>query len=391
MGSWSAALLYFFPGLMTYKQFVTIVAVFSAACLVFQLIRRKGTVPRSFLMAVVVLTALLLAYMVTPLLYGTSNETHTSYFLVLVAQVAPAVMCAIFVAQDDKVQERMKRLAPIISLFFTFIAYQAIFHPTGTTATGYIANENGLSYQSATYLVAYAAGLMQYYLVSFDEVRWYRPFRNRFVKVLMFLLVLADFFMALIAGGRGAVVLFGIVSLISVFLWTKKKNTGRGGMITAMAVVVILTAAAVYIIHLAATSSIATSGFGRILNTIETGESSGRDWVYDSAWAAIAERPFFGHGLGSVYFEMGYYAHNFFLDAMVETGIVGCIFWVVILAKVIRNLVLMVKKDRTDYIWAVIFLDGFMMSMFSGYYLIIVPIAWVMAFLVQYRKRQEYE
>ena len=65
---------------------------------------------------------------------------------------------------------------------------------------------------------------------------------------------------------------------------------------------------------------------------------------------------------------------------MVETGILGTLFFVGVLVKTIKNLAIIVKRDITEYLWLVIFLDGFVMSMFSGYYLAHLPIAWSIGF-----------
>ncbi len=393
VGSWCAAVLYFFPNVFTYKQFVTVIAFVSAAGLIIQIIKRKGTLPRSFFQCVIALLLLIGAYMLTSVIYGEPNADYTGHLLVILAQIAPAALCAVLVARSEKARENIKRLAPVVSLIFTFIAFQGILHPTGISETGLINNENGMTYQSASYLVVYAAGLAEYYLISFRSVRWYRVFRNRIAAVLMFVLVLVDFFLALVAGGRGAIVLFGVVSLVAMFLWQRGRNSSPGGLITSLLVVAGLTGAAIYVIHLAATSEIPTSGFSRILLTIQTGESSGRDWVYESAWKVIADNPFFGHGLGSVYYTLGYYAHNFFLDAAVESGILGCGVWIALFGFAFWNLFSRVRKDLSEALWLILFLDGFVMSIFSGYYLSNIPIFWVIAFLFarEQEKKRELE
>ena len=92
------------------------------------------------------------------------------------------------------------------------------------------------------------------------------------------------------------------------------------------------------------------------------------------------EKPVFGHGVGSVFFEMGTYSHNFITDAMVEVGVIGTFIlfslFIILVFKAIKD----IYHDISDSLWLIIFLDGLVMSLFSGYYLAQIPLWWSVAF-----------
>ena len=54
-------------------------------------------------------------------------------------------------------------------------------------------------------------------------------------------------------------------------------------------------------------------------------EAIGTDnrWIrWNLAWNAFTKSPVFGHGLGSVFYEVGFYSHNIFTDMLCEGGVV---------------------------------------------------------------------
>lgn len=132
----------------------------------------------------------------------------------------------------------------------------------------------------------------------------------------------------------------------------------------------------------------ATSGFSRIVNTVETQDENGRDFLRAMALNSFLESPILGHGFGSVFYEIGEYSHNCVTDALVETGIIGAGIFVFLIIYVWKKSGQMMRYDITNFLWRIIFLDGIVMSLFSGYYLAHLPIYWTVGFVLSFKREK---
>lgn len=56
--------------------------------------------------------------------------------------------------------------------------------------------------------------------------------------------------------------------------------------------------------------------------------SSGRNIIYNYLATKISESPLLGHGVGIVQSDIGFTAHNIFIQILVETGILGLLIWI---------------------------------------------------------------
>src|SRR5690606_721606 len=109
------------------------------------------------------------------------------------------------------------------------------------------------------------------------------------------------------------------------------------------------------------------SGFiQRVLLSFESGDSSGRDVIYATMWEQIKDAPIFGQ-----YFVVksgeyiGYYPHNMVLEALGATGIIGGVFFVVWLVRmVVRSVKFINIKDERVWI-ALLFIQYMLFGMSS--------------------------
>lgn len=113
-------------------------------------------------------------------------------------------------------------------------------------------------------------------------------------------------------------------------------------------------------------------GFDRIFNFFGNAEAIGTDgrWIrWNLAWNAFTESPVFGHGLGSVFYEVGFYSHNIFTDMLCEGGVVLVSIFTFLLLKFVQASRMLIAEDYRNEIIVVVFLCSFVMNSFSGYYL----------------------
>lgn len=136
----------------------------------------------------------------------------------------------------------------------------------------------------------------------------------------------------------------------------------------------------IFAIHFAETSSLKTNGFERIVATVETGDSNGRDILREKALNAFEKSPIVGHGIGSVFNEIGEYSHNCITDSLVEGGLIGTIIYVLVIGVAFFKLYKRARLHNDEYIWLTFIVNGLILSLFSGYYLTQLPICWSTAF-----------
>ena len=377
----TSVLLFFFPALLTYKQMAIIIAVISSIVLFVSIFKeRKISYGMIITTCICILTITL--YFLTYVIYQKSNSVYNSFFLVLSGQVFPIVLCATLVAQSADVQHEIKRLSPICSVIFSFIAFFAAFFPTSVTTGGYVSNINGLNYQSTSYLAAYAAAFGFYYLLCFEKIAWHWIFQKRWIYYLIVVIVFVDLLVIFISGGRGGLVLYISQVCLAAYVFLKKERVSGVRIFKFIGFTIFSICMILLFIRFATNTDIKTNGFERILHTVNSLDTNGRDVFWDKAIPCFLERPLFGHGLGSVFYEIGIYTHNCVTDALVEIGMIGCLIYLLFLFISWEKGVKQLPIDYTDYIWLIIYLDGFIMSLFSGYYICQIPVLWASVFIL---------
>lgn len=295
-------------------------------------------------------------YFATRVFYGYTNPRYQTYFLSMGVHFIPAILVAVAVVSDRDIWKKVEMAMPTFILLYTLILANVVFTAKQGLNVSQTFNQGGLTYQSISYYSIFAFGLTMYLIANKNYSGWMR-------MVLIGLAVL-QFAMSIMAGGRGAFVL-GIVFLF--YFGMKRLSFWK-----LLQYSIILLVAG-YAIQMAfANDGIFNQGFDRIFNFFSDSNAIDTDqrWVrWHLAYEAFLRSPIIGHGLGSVFYEVGFYSHNIFTDLLCEGGILlGGIF--------VYCLVLFLKKSRqlirADYryeIIIIIFLCSFIMCCFSGYYL----------------------
>lgn len=383
---WCSALLTFASGLITYRQFALIVAVLSALAMAWIIFRRSWKIKQSTLIIFAIYSCIIILYYITPVFYGgMSNDKYRGFFLALAGQVFPAALTASFVASSYMTQEKIKKLAPVVSIVFSFLAIYAVLFPTSMTTGGYTDNENGLNYQSAAYLAAYASALAEYFLISNNISNQLNIMKSKLMTVFVAFTIFVDFIALLLAGGRGGFVAFVLIFLFTTYLGLIKGKLTPQGVAKLILGFTLIIVTVNLGIRFASNSDLQTSGFDRILQMVQYGANDkNRSRARLMAFEIFMDSPIIGHGLGSIFYELGAYSHNCFTDVIAEMGIVGFVVFVAIIVSTIRKGIKMSKKNLSDSLWLYFFLCGFIMSLFSGYYLTHIPMYWGIAFILSF-------
>lgn len=377
-------LLYFFPGIITYRQFALIMAVISSLYILREIIANKGKVSKTLFVVTIIAVFALLSYrLLTPALQRESTPSQfNSNFLALVGQVFPSILTACLISQHEETQERIKAWAPYIAILFTLVALVCTLRPATSTSAHLTENLNGFDYQVVSYVAAYSSGLLGFYLISREGVSQIGIFKTKAGIPIAFFGIFLDLLITLLSGGRGGFVTLILLGIVTAFLSIRFSRISPGTLLKALAVIVIIIIGGYLAIRYVSNTTLSTVGFSRILNLLSGGGDYRRAAKRMAAVSAFSERPIIGHGLGSVFYVIGEYTHNFFTDALVEGGTVLVILLVVLLGYAFRSAIVLIQKDPTNVMWIYVFLCGFIMSMFSGYYLTHFPLWWGLIFII---------
>ena len=367
-----SVLLFFLPGIITYKNFALIIAIVSSIAMFYIIAKNKFIISRTFGLSFLILTCCALAYKyITPYFYGYSlGGERDSEFLVFVGQLMPGLLTAILVGENRNFQEKIINKSLAIALVFGLVAFICTFNPSTSTSGGLASNDNNLNYQSLSYLASYSAALCEVFLYINGNII------KKSLSFAIYGMVLLDLLTILIAGGRGGLVAYTLFGIIFSVFTVRSQRVSAHTILKYFFVIIAVSAGLCFIFKMASNSTVATSGFNRLLGFLNGTGDEGRARIWEKAISSFISSPIVGHGIGSVFYEVGQYSHNIFLDLLVETGLLGTIIFVFFIIHYLRVLFRMMRYDIYNIFWLFIFLCGFFMNLFSGYYLISIPMWW---------------
>lgn len=316
----------------------------------------KGRRFVSLKIAVLLLAAcMLFLYYVTQSFYDYYSRFYNSYFLSMGVTFIPAVFMGCLMNKDPDILGKVDRALPIYVILYTAILSNVAF--TAQLGANMLQTfSGGMSYQAVSYSAAYALG-MTMYLIAYKS-------SNKLARLIYIGLALLQMIIAIMAGGRGAFVL----GIVFVLYFGLKRFSFQKLIVCGIAAFAVLT----IIPSLMSGNGVFQAGSERIFNffgSSEAIEGDGR-WVrWTIAWEAFLDSPLWGHGLGSVFYEVGFYSHNIFTDLLCEGGIILMSAFLYIVLKAYSSVKYLMKVDHRVEIMVIIFLCAFIMSCFSGYYL----------------------
>ena len=314
------------------------------------------------------LLIVLLLYGITAFNYprgGYAFNNYVSSFLVYGALSIPATYVGMRLARGGY-EKAILRYLPYYLLFVSVVVSYAI---VTSSMQGIIlgrGDEDFFNYQNASYFISYCCAYCIFY-VFFDP----NKNKNLWGKLMYIAITVLIFLCAvscLIGGGRGAFVYLLLVSAFLVYrivVQSAKKNNVKYFLM--------LFGAAAVIIFLAAHFNIFdTVGAQRVAGNLTT--DSIRTALHYKALSSFLQAPVIGHGLGSVWWEVGYYSHNLLFDFLVEMGIIGACIMTAIIIPMFTKLFRSSKGSQFDMFILLIFLGHMVQAAFSGY--------WISSFLL---------
>lgn len=316
-------------------------------------------IPRRIYIGGLLLCAIIiLLYFSTRCFYDEVNNRYTSYFLSMGVRFIPAVLTGMYMLSHDDIMKKVEyALLPFILLYTITLASVAFTANIGVNIAQTF-NTDFLNYQSISYYSIFAFGFNMYLIVQCSNSY------TRYRRYILIALAILQVIITIMAGGRGAFVLGYVFTL---YFALKHITFSKLISYILIGLAVLLTINAIL-----SDNEIFKMGFERIFNFFGNTEAIGTDnrWIrWNLAWNAFTKSPVFGHGLGSVFYEVGFYSHNIFTDMLCEGGVVLFLIFIFVLMKFIRASQILITEDYRNEIIVIVFLCSFVMNSFSGYYL----------------------
>ena len=163
------------------------------------------------------------------------------------------------------------------------------------------------------------------------------------------------------AGSRSPIV---VLAFVSIFYFFAKSGFVKGLILFGVSTMILYFSVG-FLIELS--EAVGSGIVTRIVSAVETGETSGRDAIYANAIGHFLDSPIFGNFYLIPSGEaMGFYPHNFLIEAFMTTGVVGGIpFVALILICLYKSFVILKVKHDSGWI-VLLFLQTLIFGMFSS-------------------------
>ncbi|MCQ2181835.1 MAG: O-antigen ligase family protein [Bacteroidales bacterium] len=337
------------------------IGIFAIAMLVFLSDIRKSMWGYNNVRVLGPMVAVIVLYWMTQYLYKEpAPDLYISQFLSFGVRCVPAAIIGIHFMKNPCFM-RMDRLLPFFLLPVGLII--------GTIGFGsammdeFVRSEDGegggLNYQTVSYYMAEFYSLCAYF-IFFSSIRG-----TRFHKVVRWAMGGAMLFFAAIctmSGGRGAMAFMIAVSGYIVYLLYKSKRMSKG-MITLIITVI----AGLFALIFVKLDIMNSAGLSRVIDKM--GSDNERINLWTTAFESFLRSPILGHGLGSVWWEVGYFSHDIFMDILVEAGLAGLFLLLFAMVRVYGRMFRLCKANSAFLFFMFLLIKESMLSLVSGYWM----------------------
>ncbi|HIZ87536.1 MAG TPA: O-antigen ligase family protein [Candidatus Coprenecus pullistercoris] len=281
------------------------------------------------------------------------NAMYESELLCWGASSLPAFFCGLLYKKENP--ENLHKILPFFIVPLTIIISYVSFTTDSRTSADRILDEaTGMNYQSIAYYMAQLFGLTIFCIISGKNKKEIKT------NLVLSALLILQFITCVFSGGRGGLLL---LLLYFIFFVYKKIKSQKVNIISILGLILLLMILLFLVFKF---NILNTTGFSRLVDTFQQGDSN-RAILQTKALESFSESPIWGHGIGSIFFEIGTYSHNILIDIMVETGIIGLISIVLFVIKC--SSILIKKNDYNSLFITIIFIYALTLNTFSGYWL----------------------
>jgi O-antigen ligase len=346
------------------KIFTAVVCVISLLSYMYELLKMKKIKKVELFIYFISVSFLISSFYVT-IKYGYIDDVFKGLILGFIARAIPSMLMGVTLARRNTIDKFSKWIQPLM-LLFTFSLLSVII----SNESGDMQNFGllGLDRQLISYYSAFAFGMNVFQILNYDNIEKIGIFKCRIFKPLSYILFLIQIYGVFAGGGRGAIILLVLFLMYYLIKDAKQSNINIIYFIKLLLIIVFLTILIKYI----SSNDIIASGYNRIIGFF-VGDKSLQDYnrqvLYSKAFNSFKAEPIFGHGIGSITYEINGYSHNIFLDLLVDGGFILLSFFMILLYKLLKYIKILNNENSNNIIIFVIFISSFVMLLFSGNYL----------------------
>ena len=319
--------------------------------------------PDRLLPIVFLMAAATAAFLVTQYRYGSDNASFLSEKRAFLGMEVCCLLLAADIVWMDAADIDL-RLIFVFDVVLSVISFLALIRGDGLTTGGLVMDSSGFLYQNIAYYCAYCFGMNVFLLAETKDLDGL-PLR----MPLFFLLSALQFFTCFMSGGRGGAVLMLGFLFYGIWAIYGFRNVYKVVLPAALAL-----AAVLFVFPYAVgRSGLSSRGLMRVLSLFGGGAGNslydiGRATRFENALEIFLEKPLFGHGIGSIFYFMGSYSHNMFMDILAETGVIGLMTSFLILAAAVRRGFRLYREGSLYRFLVVLLIGGLTLNLFSGYF-----------------------
>ena len=340
---------------------LAVVYILVAICSVLMYVKYNGKqISKGALFTVALLIIVSAGFIYTGLLYHTENAWYLSEFKAFFAMAGCVFLLMLLIHWSKKTAINIMAVL-ILDILLTITSFLALVRGNGLSHNGLVIDTSGFLYQNISYYAAECIGLNAFIIGEIKRVKKVPVI----LYILMIGLTLIQLFTCFMSGGRGGAVLAAVLIVYGVFVIYGFKHAYKVVLPILAGIILIL-----FIFpRMISLFHIDIRGLNRILKLFESGvRDQGRALLFSKAIASFKEKPFLGHGIGSIFFLINSYSHNWISDLLAETGVVGLLISVIVLFLFIIKAQRMYNKGSLYRLLIIFFIYGFTMNQFSGYF-----------------------
>lgn len=344
------------------SRMAIVIAAIAYTMLFVDFLQQKLT-KRNFRQLVVLLVIMVLYY-VTSLFYQPSIDNYWTHLLVYGALCVPASYVGMKMARTD-CEEPMMKMLPFFVMFIVFAVSRAVLTMSFAGSILQGDDDDAFNYQTASYYLSFCFAYCFFYVFFLrkdSRLVHNKNVLNIIITIIMLALMFVCAVGCLMGGGRGAFVFLIAISAYLVF-----RVMGRGGKNNTRYIFLLLIGV-LFLIYIANRLDIFESaGFLRVSSNLTNDDHRASLW--NRALQVFSESPIYGHGLGSIWWTVGFYSHNMLTDLLAETGIVGALVVVTVLVKIVITLVKRSYLSTLDMFMLIVMAGALVEDTFSGYWI----------------------
>lgn len=337
----------------------TLIAAISYLMMAVDVVKRRLNQRNFFQLGV--LGLILVLYMLTGLWHQYSPEhvLHRTYLMLYGALCIPSAYVGMRLARGGYEKKVLQFLPYFLLLTTLSIGYVVIFRAVEGGILGR-AEGDVTSYQGASYAMSFSCSYCLFWLFFADQ-------NKGAMGKLMYCFVLGMVFVSgigcIVGGGRGA-----FLHLVCSTGYIIYRILARNDRRNAIAKYFLLAIGAIVMVYLSIHFNIFESaGAMRVSGNLTIDYS--REYIRNVAIDSFLRSPILGHGIGSVWWEVGFYSHNILLDFLVETGFIGATIMVVTVCVMLKRLLRDSKTNSLDMFMLLVMLAMIVEHTFSGYWI----------------------